>query len=377
MIKNIMRDLVSELESPQTTKLGTGWLSGSLALVLSLLSIGTVLSFRYPDLLTSPEIRQTLDVDLIRYLLHGTLIGGFIFSIVSLILRQKKILGFFSVSLILLAIVLGGSQAQSVNEINSGVHLSLDWFMLNLLFTGFLFLPLERLFNRIPQATLRDEWREDLFYFFISSLLVQFLTYLSLSPSMAIVSQINEMQFRQIVASQPLWLQLIEIMFLTDLVQYWVHRLFHQVPFLWRFHAVHHSARKMDWLAGSRMHFVEIICLRALTVIPMFSLGYQELAIQIYLVIVYVYATYIHANVRFDIEWLKPLIVTPRFHHWHHGVEKEAIDVNFSIHFPLFDRLFGTYYMPKGKWPSGYGIAGHPVPVGFIKQFLYPFNKSK
>ena len=51
-------------------------------------------------------------------------------------------------------------------------------------------------------------------------------------------------------------------MFLTDFVQYWFHRAFHRIPFLWGFHAVHHSAQKMDWLAGSRMHIVEIIGLR-------------------------------------------------------------------------------------------------------------------
>lgn len=88
------------------------------------------------------------------------------------------------------------------------------------------------------------------------------------------------------------------------------------------------------------------------------------------------YSTYIHSNVRFDVEWLKPYIVTPRFHHWHHGVEDEAIDVNFAIHFPVYDRLFGTYYMPTGRWPSGYGVGGHPVPGGFIQQFIYPFKKK-
>ena len=83
--------------------------------------------------------------------------------------------------------------------------------------------------------------------------------------------------------------------------------------------------------------------------------------------------TLIHANLRFVPAWLDGLLVTPRFHHWHHGIEKEAIDVNFSIHFPLFDRLFGTHYMPPGKWPDGYGIDGHPVPTGYWKQLLHPF----
>jgi sterol desaturase/sphingolipid hydroxylase (fatty acid hydroxylase superfamily) len=165
-------------------------------------------------------------------------------------------------------------------------------------------------------------------------------------------------------------------MALTDLVQYWVHRVFHRVPFLWRFHAVHHSARSLDWLAGSRMHIVEIVCLRGFTVIPMYVLGFNSSAMYAYLIVVYLYSTYIHSNLKFDVEALKPFIVTPRFHHWHHGVEKEAIDVNFSIHFPLYDRLFGTYYMPEGQWPTGYGVGGHPVPPGFKRQFLYPFTRS-
>jgi sterol desaturase/sphingolipid hydroxylase (fatty acid hydroxylase superfamily) len=106
----------------------------------------------------------------------------------------------------------------------------------------------------------------------------------------------------------------------------------------------------------------------------MYVLGFSPAALYAYLIVVYLYSTYVHANLKFDIEALKPFVVTPRFHHWHHGIEKEAIDVNFAIHFPLYDRLFGTYYMPEGKWPSGYGVASDPVPSGFKRQFLYPFT---
>src|SRR5438477_96707 len=80
------------------------------------------------------------------------------------------------------------------------------------------------------------------------------------------------------VRSLPFAIQLLAIMFLTDLMQYWVHRAIHRVPWLWRFHAVHHSARSMDWMASARMHFLEIFALRAATVIPMFCLGFSELA---------------------------------------------------------------------------------------------------
>jgi sterol desaturase/sphingolipid hydroxylase (fatty acid hydroxylase superfamily) len=75
---------------------------------------------------------------------------------------------------------------------------------------------------------------------------------------------------------------------------------------------------------------------------------------------------------------MEKFFVTPRFHHWHHGIEKEAIDVNFAIHFPLFDKIFGTHHMPENnRWPSGYGIGGHPVPKGYWQQFLYPFRRKK
>jgi len=52
------------------------------------------------------------------------------------------------------------------------------------------------------------------------------------------------------------------------------------------------------------------------------------------------------------------------------------IDVNFAIHFPLLDRLFGTHHLPEGRWPKGYGIHGHPVPKGCWPQFLYPFKRG-
>jgi sterol desaturase/sphingolipid hydroxylase (fatty acid hydroxylase superfamily) len=68
--------------------------------------------------------------------------------------------------------------------------------------------------------------------------------------------------------------------------------------------------------------------------------------------------------------------VTPRFHHWHHGIEKEAIDVNFAIHFPFLDRLFGTCHWPRRRWPQGYGIPGE-MPGGYWQQFLHPFRRPQ
>ena len=378
MLHDLRLRLRAELEAPAgARRFGQGWLSGVAALVLALAGLGSVLCLRYPDVLSVPEIRSAIDVPLFRFVLHVVLILGFFLAAVSLVLRQNKVLGLSAATVILVATAIGGSGATSARAPGTSGVLGLDWFMLNLVFTGIIFVPLERIFGRRPQPLFRSEWREDLFYFFVSSLLVQTLTFLSLAPSLAILHHTEWGGLRAAIGGQPLWLQVPEIMFLTDLVQYWLHRAFHQSPFLWRFHAVHHSAPVLDWLAGSRMHVIEIIVLRGATVIPMYVLGFAEPALYAYLVFVYVYSTYIHSNVRFDVEWLKPVVVTPRFHHWHHGLEHEAIDVNFAIHFPIFDRAFGTYHMPRGRWPEGYGVSSEPVPPGFTRQFLFPFARPR
>jgi len=378
MLQEFRQRLHTELEAPAgARRIGQGWLSGVAALVLALAGLGSVLCLRYPHLFSVPDVRQVIDLTIFRIVLHGGLVLGFTLAVSSLVLRQNKLLGFTAITIILAATAIGGPAATATGELTSGGYFGLDWFMLNLVFTGIVFVPLERVFGRRPQPLFRHEWREDLLYFFVSSVLVQSLTYLSLAPSLAILHHTAWTGFRATVAAQPVWLQVVEIMFLTDLVQYWLHRAFHRSAFLWRFHAVHHSAPVLDWLAGSRMHVVEIVVLRGMTVIPMYVLGFAQPALYAYLLFVYVYSTYIHSNVRFDIEWLKPVFVTPRFHHWHHGLEREAVDVNFAIHFPVLDRVFGTYHMPRGRWPEDYGVSSQPVPHGFVRQLVYPFARSR
>jgi len=377
MIQKLRLAIRNDLEAPEETRhFGSGWLSGVAALVLGIASLCLLLGERLQGLFSTQMLSPLYALPQFTIIVQALLLASFLLACSNLVLRRNRVLGFTAILLVLLTITIAETiDAQAART--SGLALSLDWFVLNILLTGFLFIPLEKLFGRLTQQPLfRDEWREDLFYFLISSVFVQTLTFFTLAPSMSILHYTGDWAgMRQVIASQPLWLQVIEIMFLTDFVQYWFHRAFHQIPFLWGFHAVHHSAKKMDWLAGSRMHIVEIIGLRSMTVVPMYVLGFAEGALHLYILLVYLNATFVHANVRFNVEWLKPLIVTPRFHHWHHGIEKEAIDVNFSIHFPLFDKLFGTYYMPKNQWPSGYGIGGHPVPNGYWKQLMYPFKK--
>jgi sterol desaturase/sphingolipid hydroxylase (fatty acid hydroxylase superfamily) len=372
--KMLRADLEAEA---QERAFGTGWISGVLALACALFGLGSVLFMMLPGVFTMPMLREQYSQPWFRLALHFILIGAFVLAVLNIIQRRQKIMGLAAITAVLIATLLGGSHVESSSALATGYYLGLDWFLINLSLLGILFIPLERLFGlRTEQSIFRSDWRQDLFYFLINSLLVQSLTFLSLTPATEIVAHTQWTEMRAAIASQPIWLQVIEIMVLTDLTQYWVHRLFHRIPFLWGFHAVHHSTQTMDWLAGSRMHVVEIVALRGITVIPMYALGFHEWALKAYILYIYIHSTLIHANVRFDFGWLKYFIATPQFHHWHHGIEKEAIDVNFAVQFPWLDRLFGTYYVPGDKWPSGYGVGGHPVPPGYLKQLTYPFRQA-
>ena len=369
--------LVEELQAPlRLRRFGSGWYAGFFGLVLAIAGFGMVLVLRYPDWLGSPELAAVRESSTFRPVVHVTILAAYALAVISLMLRSRKVLGFTALAVALAAALLGGSNATPRDVEYWGIFFGLDFFVLNMVLIGLLFAPLERLApHRRDQRLFRVEWREDLFYFLVSSMLVQAITFLTFAPSTFILDQTSWLgQARAVVGSQPLIVQVVEIMILTDFAQYWFHRAFHRVPFLWGFHAIHHSTRAMDWLAGSRMHFIEIALLRGVTAIPMLTFGFSPVALQIYVGVVYIYSSLLHANVKGDFDRLGHFVATPRFHHWHHGLEAEAVDKNFAIHFPLFDRLFGTFHMPPGRWPENYGVP-EQVPAGYLKQFLYPFRR--
>ena len=370
--------LKAELEAPlELRQFGSGWLAGVLALALSLAALAMVLVMRQPALLGVPQLSMIHEMAWFKPLLFIVMLAAFGLACISLVLRSNKLLGTVAVVLTLGA-SLWGSLPQ-LGDLTEGHHVyfGLDFFILNMALGGIMFIPLERFFpHHRGQAHFRTEWREDLFYYFVSSMFVQILTFTTLAPSNYLIATGWFNDLRTWIIALPYIVQVLAIMVITDFMQYWLHRAFHTVPALWRFHAVHHSAQTLDWIAGTRMHFVEIIILRAFTATPAFVLGFSPAALQTYLLIVYVYSTFVHANLGWRLASIEKFLVTPRFHHWHHGIEKEAIDVNFAIHFPLYDRLFGTYHMPENRWPSGYGVGGHPVPKGYWKQFLYPFKRE-
>lgn len=370
------RWLSRALGDAQSHRFGTGWTSGTASVFLGAVSVLGVLAFWFPGVLTSAELRARYPVAWLRALLEVCIGAAFLLGALSLALRRRKALGLTGLALALAATLAGGGDVPLESGFESTLTLGLDWFLLNLLLLALVFSPLERAFPLRPEQTsFRFGWTTDGVHFLVSHLAVQALAFATLLPATWLARAWQPEALQHAIRGQPLWLQAFEIVCVADVAQYWIHRAFHRVPLLWRFHAVHHSSRALDWLAGSRLHPLDAVATRALVLVPVFLLGFAQPALYAYLVLVSFHAVFIHANVRFRFGWLDRIVATPRGHHWHHAVS--PADKNFAVHLPVLDALFGTLHLPGDAWPEAYGISGHPLPEGWWAQLAHPLQSAR
>jgi lathosterol oxidase len=357
---------------------GTGWWSGILSAFFGLLALGAVVCLHFPQLLTSPELRPYYPMGLMRILIQAVIIGAIGFGIVSAMLRRKKVLALTGMSLALAATLLGGASVPINETLHDGPAIGLDWFLLDMLLMTLIFSPIEVLWPAYPrQSVFRNEWLTDIVYFLSTHLPIQVTTFLILLPATQLTAILGIPGVVAAVGRLPWLVQFFLAVLVADLAEYAIHRAFHTVPWLWRFHAIHHSSKALDWIAGSRSHLVDDVAVRGFILVPMMLIFPHEINVA-YLLFVTVHATWTHCNFGPTVKWLEPFLILPRFHHWHHTSQEEAIDRNFAIHFPWIDRIFGTYYLPAdGRWPDTYGLHNERMPDGFWAQFLYPFRRTK
>jgi sterol desaturase/sphingolipid hydroxylase (fatty acid hydroxylase superfamily) len=243
---------------------------------------------------------------------------------------------------------------------------------LSFLFLVLVFRPLELAFPaKRGQRFFRPGWVLDLCFFLGQYLLWSGLVLLVLTYFRGWLDANVPSQFRQDVAAQPLWLQAIQVILLSDLLIYWGHRLQHRLSFLWRFHSVHHSAEHLDWLAAHREHPLDTIYTVGLINLPAFLLGFPLETLAGLIAFRGIWAIYIHSNVRLPIGPLRWFIGAPELHHWHHDRDRDA--GNYANISPLMDILFGTYRCPDHE-PERFGI-NQPTPktyLGFMVRPLLP-----
>ena len=176
-------------------------------------------------------------------------------------------------------------------------------------------------------------------------------------------------------ASLPLWIQVPLVLVLGDLMLWLAHRMTHAVPFLWRFHRIHHSSRHLDWLAAYRVHPIDQILDSTLIALPALLLGFSPLAVLIYSIIYQWHSILLHSNLRVSLGLLERLIATPQFHHWHHADHPEAYDRNFGGQLVIWDRLFGTTIDAGDRAPERFGVS-EPPREDFFTHLLAPFTRS-
>jgi sterol desaturase/sphingolipid hydroxylase (fatty acid hydroxylase superfamily) len=372
----------AERETPESAKEqalapGHGRISGHLSLALGVMSLLGVLCFLYPTIFTTAELREAYEVEHIRQLLRVTMWSSLGFGLFNLWRRQNARLGALGILFAAFAWLLGGWQAQ-VGTLEPGkVGLGLDWLLLDLLASAILFIFLEKLFPRYAeQAVLRPELSLDVIYFGLNHLALGFLLIASNGFAPQVFGWAVNARAQAFVTGLPIWGQVVLLVFAADLVQYWIHRAYHEVPWLWRLHAVHHSAEHMDWIAGSRTHILQTLMDRTFVMVPLYLLGPSKEALDAYVVYAALLAVFIHSNVGLPMGPLKWIITTPQFHHWHHSSDKPAIDTNYAAYLPLYDKLFGTFHMPDAHWPIQYGTLTR-LPRTFWGQFAYPFRRRE
>ena len=180
---------------------------------------------------------------------------------------------------------------------------------------------------------------------------------------------------RNVARQVPPWLLATVAVVLGDVLVYWLHRAFHHFDCLWRFHAVHHSSERLDWLAAHREHPVDGLLVQTAQNLPAMLLGLPFELLAVLIVFRGAWSILIHSNVRLPLGPLRILFGAPELHHFHHA-RVPRTEHNFANLAPWLDIVFGTYHCPKPSETYGLGLCS-PWPRGYWAQLVRPFRRSR
>ena len=234
-----------------------------------------------------------------------------------------------------------------------------------LLIGAIVFVPLELLARRHEKSILRPGVITDVLHATVGIVLAAVpLFFLAGFISLASIDASADF-----ITSQPRWLQIVGALLFREFLAYWGHRTTHMIPFLWRFHEVHHSSPELDWLSAVRRHPLDLVWVTLVRVVPLGLTGFQAVDIAFLYVASAGWALYIHSNTKWRLRFFGPVLVTAEYHHWHHVSAREDHDKNYGEFTGLFDKVFGTYLLPADRRPDDYGTSGD-LSDGFTDQLL-------
>src|SRR5262249_2397972 len=158
-------------------------------------------------------------------------------------------------------------------------------------------------------------------------------------------------------------------------LMYWFHRAFHR-PAIWKYHAVHHSSKELDWISAARFHPINVMLGSVAADVALFLAGISPEASILLAPCSLAHSAFVHSNLYCHLGPLRYVIAGPVFHRWHHCAADRGGNQNFAPTFPVIDVIFGTFYMPQPELPDGYGVADEKFPSGFGGQMIYPFKQA-
>ena len=251
-----------------------------------------------------------------------------------------------------------------------------------LLILAIVFIPLERLFPARREKLFHPAFLTNLGYYILNGFALSLMLGVPLGLTAWAVHRWVPYHISSFGSHLPVWPRVALTMLIGEIGFYWGHRWTHQIPLLWRFHAVHHSAEHVDWLVSTRGHPVDFVFTRVCGFVPLIVLGLfnpllgngtTPALLLLLLVAGNIWGIFIHANLWWRFGPLEWLIATPAFHHWHHTNDGPAVvNKNYAPMLPWIDWMFGSLYLPPRALPARYGIDS-PMPRNILRQLVEPF----
>jgi sterol desaturase/sphingolipid hydroxylase (fatty acid hydroxylase superfamily) len=203
-----------------------------------------------------------------------------------------------------------------------------------------------------------------------------------LTPALLIVVALGGAALSRAVGSTlwpsdwPLPAQLALALVVSEFLEYSFHRMMHEVPGMWRFHATHHSSPRLYWLNAARFHPIDLFLVGSVKVVPVALLGAGLPVLALVNIFSAIHGAYQHSNLPVRIGPLNWIFSMTELHRWHHSKLVRESNHNYGGNLIVWDVLFGTRWLPEDRDPpESIGMEALPgFPMGYWANIASPFR---
>jgi sterol desaturase/sphingolipid hydroxylase (fatty acid hydroxylase superfamily) len=152
------------------------------------------------------------------------------------------------------------------------------------------------------------------------------------------------------------WESWVALFFAVEFAYYWLHRMSHEIRWMWAQHSVHHSARQITLSVAYRLGWTNLIAGPWLFLIPVCWLGFEPITVALMFAANLLYQFWLHTETVPKLGWFEAIFNTPSHHRVHHAVNPEYLDRNYGGVLIIWDRLFGTFVPEQDGRQNEYGL---------------------